>query len=87
MRALYLNGVAHSANFAAIVATTRSPSLTDLAQGESMGSEPMPKAILETKLRFGILGAGTPNEGTEVRRMGFGLAGQVKKLANMDHYV
>ncbi|KAL9012223.1 MAG: hypothetical protein Q9180_009116, partial [Flavoplaca navasiana] len=88
MRALYLNGVAHSTNFAAIVATTRSLSLTELTEAVPMGSEPMPKEILKTKLRFGILGADSQGEEkTEMRRMGFGLAGQVKKLVNVDHYV
>ncbi|KAI4269637.1 MAG: hypothetical protein LQ337_007156 [Flavoplaca oasis] len=88
MRALILNGNAHSTRFAAIIATTRSPSLAALTEGASMGSEPMPKEMLQTKLRFGILGADSQgNEETEVRRMGFGLAGQVKKLVKVDHYV
>ncbi|KAL8877971.1 MAG: hypothetical protein Q9198_004122 [Flavoplaca austrocitrina] len=88
MRALYLNGVAHSTSFAAIVATTRSPSLAGLTEGVSMGSEPMPKEMLQIKLRFGILGADSQGEEeTEVRGMGFRLAGQVKKLVNVDHYV
>lgn len=88
IRALFLNGVAHSTNFAAIVATTRSPSLAAVTEGASMGSEPMPKEMLQTRLQFGILGSGSQgSEGMEARRMGFGLTGQVKKLVEVNHYV
>ncbi|KAL8978528.1 MAG: hypothetical protein Q9205_005904 [Flavoplaca limonia] len=88
MRALILNGNAHSTHFAAIIATTRSPSLAAMSEGLSMGSEPLPKEMLQTKLRFGILEADSEGkEEAEVRRMGFGLTGQVKKLVKVHHYV
>ncbi|KAL8679784.1 MAG: hypothetical protein Q9186_003949 [Xanthomendoza sp. 1 TL-2023] len=88
LRALWLNGVAHSTNFAAIVATTRDPLLATVTEGASMGVEPLPKKMLQTKLQFGVLGSADKqhgeNEGQgmgdEVRRVGFGLAGQVTRL-------
>lgn len=54
----------------------------------SMGSEPMPKEMLQTRLRFGILGSESHvNEGTEVRQIGFGLLRQMRSPVKLYHYV
>ncbi|KAL8992982.1 MAG: hypothetical protein Q9169_006684 [Polycauliona sp. 2 TL-2023] len=67
LRALFLNGVAHSTSFAAILATTRSPSLATVAEGSSLGNEPMPKEMRRTRLQFGVLGSDDQGPGgTEI---------------------
>lgn len=53
-----------------------------------MGNGPRPKEILQTTLRFGILGSVSHgNEGTHVSQIGFGLVAQVKSPVKVNQYV
>lgn len=60
--ALWRNGIASSANFSALLCTTRNPDLDALARGHSLGADPLPDDIARVKLKFGRLhvGGGEP---------------------------
>ncbi|KAK8016601.1 hypothetical protein PG993_014790 [Apiospora rasikravindrae] len=83
LRALWVNGVSHDTSFCSIMATTRNTSLDQLTLGHSVGAEPAPHLILDTRLRFGVLGNSGPGEDAasdQVVRAGFGLEKDVQPL-------
>ena len=82
IRAFILNGVSHATSFSAIMCSTRNAMLDDLTIGQSLAAEPKEKNLLDTKLRLGLL----RQQGDEglVRRVGFGLAGEVEELHKGD---
>jgi hypothetical protein len=49
------NGVASDTVFSRIMTTTRNPTLDHLSVGACLGSDPFPKELERTKLRFGVL--------------------------------
>lgn len=49
------NGVSHSSDFSAIIATTRNPELDSATRGASLGASPFLADLLKVKLRFGPL--------------------------------
>jgi hypothetical protein len=53
--AMYSNGVASDTVFSRIMTTTRNPTLDRLSVGACLGSDPFPKELERTKLRFGVL--------------------------------
>jgi hypothetical protein len=58
LHALWLNGFSHDNSFSSIMASTRNGYLDELTLGHSLGTTPMSKEILRTRLRFGELGEG-----------------------------
>ncbi|KAH8667827.1 hypothetical protein BGZ61DRAFT_498309 [Ilyonectria robusta] len=69
--ALWSNGVTSSSSFSTMLLTTRNPDLDKLAEGYSLGADPLPKEIGELRLKFGCL------DGEESKHAGFGLDGTV----------
>jgi hypothetical protein len=53
--AMYDNGVSSDTVFSRIMTTTRNPTLDRLSVGACLGSDPFPKELERTKLRFGVL--------------------------------
>jgi hypothetical protein len=53
--AMMNNGVASDTVFSRIMTTTRNPTLDRLSVGACLGSDPFPKELERTKLRFGVL--------------------------------
>jgi hypothetical protein len=53
--AMHLNGVSHSMNFSAIVATTRNPELDALTGRSSLGADPVENKAENVRLKFGPL--------------------------------
>ena len=51
--ALRSNGIASDTLFSRILVTTRNPTLDHLSRGACLGSDPFPKELEQTKLRFG----------------------------------
>ncbi|KAF7881076.1 uncharacterized protein EAF02_006967 [Botrytis sinoallii] len=49
---MHVNGVSHSNSFSAIMLITRNADLDILAREKSLGSDPLPKSIKNTKLRL-----------------------------------
>lgn len=83
------NGVCHSTNFFAIMATTRNPEPDELTRGASFGAEPLKNDIKKVKLRFGPLLKTThseDNSGQQIRESEkmphtvFGVEGSVGRL-------
>lgn len=70
--ALWSNGVTSSTVFSTVLLTPRNPDLDRLAEGRSLGSDPLPKDIGKTRLRFGCL-----DLGESMARAGFGVEGTV----------
>jgi hypothetical protein len=64
LHALWLNGASHDNSFFSIMASMRKGFLDELTLGHSLGTTPMLRKILLTKLRFGELGEdmGEPGE-------------------------
>ncbi|TVY80657.1 hypothetical protein LSUE1_G004906 [Lachnellula suecica] len=92
--ALQYNGVAHSAAFSAIVATTRNHDLNAVSRGHSLGALPLEHETL--RVRFGELvkgGGGGHAEDEwddgrgDVRHIGFGAAENVLSLRKGGKYV
>jgi hypothetical protein len=53
--AMFQNGVSSDTVFSRIMTTTRNPTLDRLSVGACLGSDPFPKELERTKLRFGVL--------------------------------
>ncbi|PHH75450.1 hypothetical protein CDD82_4449 [Ophiocordyceps australis] len=81
--ALWRNGITSSASFSTILCTTRNHDLDLLAQGHSLGSDPLPDDIAAVKLKFGCLQA----ESGKPIHAGFGLQGTVTTLKKGDKMV
>lgn len=79
MRALVVNGVSHETSFSSILCSTRNRTLDDLTSGYSLAAEPLGSEVKDTKLKFGVL-RGT-NEYSSIRRVGFGIDGEVDALS------
>ncbi|KAI5465088.1 hypothetical protein BGZ63DRAFT_350547, partial [Mariannaea sp. PMI_226] len=69
------NGITSSTSFSTILLTTRNPDLDKLAEGYSLGSDPLPKEICKTRLKFGCL-----DDAAETKRAGFGLSRTVTPI-------
>lgn len=90
-----LNGVSHSMNFSAILATTRNLELDTLTRGASLGTEPLKKDISEVKLRFGPLLSSTgissehlePEHRENAPHIAFGYEKTVGRLRKRGAYV
>lgn len=61
--ALQENGVASDTGFSRIMVTTRNPTLDRLSVGACLGGDPFPAELKRTKLRFGVLDAGSADGG------------------------
>ena len=48
------NGISSDTLFSRILVTTRNPTLDHLSRGACLGSDPFPRELEETKLRFGV---------------------------------
>ncbi|KAF7874063.1 hypothetical protein EAF04_002735 [Stromatinia cepivora] len=87
----YVNGVSHSNSFSTIMLTTRNADLDILARGKSLGSDPLPKSIKKTRLRFGPLVSkqGLEKTGPDgfLRHVAFGLEGSVGELKKGGKYI
>ena len=68
--ALRSNGISSDTLFSRILVTTRNPTLDHLSRGACLGSDPFPRELEETKLRFGVL-----HEGGVPNTAGLGLSG------------
>ena len=80
------NGVVHSTEFSAIMATTRNPALNSLSEGHSLGTISLNKGIQRVKLMFGVLEEGQ-DKVHGVSRIGFGLQDNVTRLKKGGKYV
>lgn len=76
--ALRSNGISSDTLFSRILVTTRNPTLDHLSRGACLGSDPFPRELEETKLRFGVLHAGgmVSEMGLGVSESGLGLDGK-----------
>ncbi|KAF8422002.1 hypothetical protein EV426DRAFT_535817 [Tirmania nivea] len=63
------NGISSDTLFSRILVTTRNPTLDHLSRGACLGSDPFPRELEETKLRFGVLREGGASN---VTGLGFG---------------
>ena len=84
VRALQHHGVTHGLSFSVIVATTRNLTLDELFRDHQLGSLPLPKGLIKTKLTFGIL---IPSRKPETSRseqshMTFGLQEEIMRFAD-----
>ncbi|CZR51150.1 uncharacterized protein PAC_01025 [Phialocephala subalpina] len=79
MRALMVNGVSHGTSFSAIMCSTRNETLDNLTVGSSLAAEPLSEGVLATELKFGLLNGRGDAHGL-IRRVGFGVAGEVDTL-------
>ncbi|KAF4635830.1 hypothetical protein G7Y89_g2260 [Cudoniella acicularis] len=79
MRALVVNGISHGTSFSSIMCSTRNETLDNLTIGSSLAAEPLGKEVEETELKFGLLNGRGENHGL-IRRVGFGVAGEVETL-------
>lgn len=68
--ALRSNGISSDTLFSRILVTTRNPTLDHLSRGACLGSDPFPRELEETKLRFGVW-----HEGGVSGITGLGLSG------------
>lgn len=64
------NGISSDTLFSRILVTTRNPTLDHLSRGACLGSDPFPRELEETKLRFGVW-----HEGEALNVTGLGLSG------------
>ncbi|KAI1765118.1 hypothetical protein GGR53DRAFT_491079 [Hypoxylon sp. FL1150] len=78
--ALMDNGFTGSTAFSAVLLTTRNPDLDSLAENSHRGEKPLPKAIGNTRLQFGIVGTGETGP-----HAGFGLEGTVSPFGERPH--
>ncbi|RFU25352.1 hypothetical protein B7463_g10981, partial [Scytalidium lignicola] len=76
LRALIVNGVSHGTSFSAIMCSTRNKTLDSLVVGYSLATEPLGKEVLDTDLKFGLLG----EDYRVIRRVGFGVTSEVNTL-------
>jgi hypothetical protein len=53
LKSLFDNGVSMKSGFLSILATTRNPTLDELAHGACLGADPMPEGLQNVKVRFG----------------------------------
>ena len=85
------NGVTHSTDFSAILATTRNPALDEVSRGYSLGTLPMDKSVKGIRLRFGELkeenNTFVDENGQKVKHIGFGLENEVSGLKRYQKYV
>jgi hypothetical protein len=61
--AMFENGVSSDTVFSRIMTTTRNPTLDRLSVGACLGSDPFPKELERTKLRFGVLDENSSRNG------------------------
>jgi hypothetical protein len=85
------NGVSSDTVFSRIMTTTRNPTLDRLSVGACLGSDPFPKELEKTKLRFGVLDEEQGGEtvwvgGTRVEHCGFGTEDQVGPITKGKPY-
>lgn len=88
---IHINGVSYSDSISAIMLTTRNADLDALAKGKSLGSDPLPQNIKETKLKFGPLISQQDHEkvgnGDPSQNIAFGFEGNVGELKKGGKYV
>jgi hypothetical protein len=86
--AIRQNGVASDTQFSRIMVTTRNPTIDRLSVGACLGSDPFPKELRETKMRFGVLLEEDPREGPlgKVEHCCFGTAGETKEIVKYGTY-
>jgi hypothetical protein len=85
------NGVSSDTVFSRIMTTTRNPTLDRLSVGACLGSDPFPKELEKTKLRFGVLDEESGGEtvwvgGTRVEHCGFGTEDEVGPITKGKPY-
>ncbi|KAH6972464.1 hypothetical protein BKA56DRAFT_635454 [Ilyonectria sp. MPI-CAGE-AT-0026] len=73
--ALWSNGVISSSSFSTMLLTTRNPDLDKLAEGYSLGADPLSEEVGELKLKFGSLDSWKSS-----KHAGFGLDGTVSTI-------
>jgi len=71
------NGISSDTLFSRIMVTTRNPTLDHLSRGACLGSDPFPRELEETKLRFGVWHEGGVSDAT-----GLGLSGMGGKVGH-----
>ena len=76
---LWSNGIVSSTTFSAILLTTRNPDLDSLAKGYSVGSDTLPAAIADVRLKFGRVDSERLTE-----HAAFGIEGTVTTLRKGD---
>lgn len=83
---IYSNGISSDTNFSRILVTTRNRNLDKLIEqyeGVRMGGDPVPRALLDTKLRFGVLdeGGGESDDGqATAAHVAFGTVGETTTI-------
>lgn len=84
---IYQNGVASGTTFSRIMVTTRNPTLDRLSVGACLGSHELPKELVTTKLRFGVLleDGGAPTFG-RVEHCAFGAENETKEIVKHGVY-
>lgn len=91
-QAMVNNGVSSDTVFSRIMTTTRNPTLDRLSVGACLGSDPFPKELERTKLRFGVLDEETGGEtvfsagGTRIEHCGFGTEDEIGPITKGKPY-
>ncbi|KAE9991943.1 hypothetical protein EG327_010621 [Venturia inaequalis] len=90
-QAMVNNGVSSDTVFSRIMTTTRNPTLDRLSVGACLGSDPFPKELERTKLRFGVLDGEHGGEevwigGARIEHCGFGTEDEIGPITKGKPY-
>lgn len=90
-QAMVNNGVSSDTVFSRIMTTTRNPTLDRLSVGACLGSDPFPKELEKTKLRFGVLDGEHGGEevwigGSRIEHCGFGTEDEIGPITKGKPY-
>ena len=87
---LYHNGVSSDTLFSRIMVTTRNPTIDQLSVGACLGSDPFPKELALTRLRFGVLASRTADLPFDIQEkiehVGFGTIEEITPLRKGGKY-